>query len=220
MSETNAAETAAHHPKPTSEILHEVATQHKAEKITVADMTAALKDRAYGVLMLVLALPCCIPAVPLLPSLFGVPMMLLGLQMVAGRKELWLPKKVAQKEFKTKTYAKLTEKAMPWMQRLEALSKPRLSFLTHGWAERIIGGWMAILAISVCVPLPGTNTLPSIAIAIIAVGMIEKDGLLVLAGALAGLAAVIVIYSLFGAAIAAAIIAYGNYFVGNEVIVP
>jgi hypothetical protein len=43
------------------------------------------------------------------------------------------------------------------------------------------------MALMVCVPLPLTNTVPSLGIACMAIGVVMRDGLAVIAGAIIGL---------------------------------
>lgn len=187
------------------DVLEDVAAGPPEERLSIGDLCHGLKDRAFGLLMLVLALPPAIPFLPPpLPSFFGIPMFLVAMQMFLGRSDIWLPKKTAQRSFKRQQYQTLVAKGKPWIQRLLFLMKPRLQFMTHGWRERFVGLAMAIFAISVCVPLPGTNTIPSIAILIISVGLLQRDGLCVLLGVLSGIFAVILI-AIFGEALITAL---------------
>ena len=57
---------------------------------------------------------------------------------------------------------------------------------------------MVILAVSVCVPLPATNTAPSIAIALMALGFLERDGLAVVVGAIQGVIGLALIALTYG----------------------
>ena len=62
-----------------------------------------------------------------------------------------------------------------------------LGFLTHGIFSYIIGLSGLAMALCVCVPIPGTNSIPSFGIAVMAVGVLMRDGLAVLAGMVIGL---------------------------------
>lgn len=204
-------------PRSFIEVLEDVAEGNDDERLTIGDLCHGLKDRAFGILMLVLALPPAIPFLPPpLPSFFGIPMMLVGLQMMLGRHEVWLPRKTAARSFQRKQYKSLVRKAKPWLKGLMFFMKPRLGFLTKGFSERVLGLWMAILAISVCVPLPGTNTIPSIAIGVIAAGLIQRDGLFVVLGALFGVAALVVIIFFGGTVISFGFDYVHSFFVPAE----
>ncbi len=60
-------------------------------------------------------------------------------------------------------------------------------------AERVIGAFCLALAVIQILPIPLGNVLPALAISIIALGMIERDGVWVLAGFAVGVAAMIVV---------------------------
>jgi hypothetical protein len=76
---------------------------------------------------------------------------------------------------------------LPWLEKLEIFIKPRLEFVTRGLFSHLIGIFGLIMALSICVPLPLTNTVPSLGIALMAIGVIMRDGLAVLAGAITGI---------------------------------
>ncbi len=71
---------------------------------------------------------------------------------------------------------------------VERLAKPRLTWLTGRRAERLVGGVLVLFCASILVPLPATNTAPGIAVALTSFGLMERDGLLTLAGLALGLA--------------------------------
>ncbi len=80
---------------------------------------------------------------------------------------------------------------------LEALARPRLTWLSGPTAERMVGGVFSLFCASILVPLPATNTTPGIALAIAALGLLTRDGLLVLGGLLLGLAWIALLMTLF-----------------------
>lgn len=182
----------------TSDILIAFADGLSGDRVALGDLADRLGDRAFGLLLLVLALPCCIPGVPGLPSIFGVPMALLSAQLLAGRHRVWLPGWVRRRSVARSTFVKLLKAAHPFLRRAERLIRPRWISLTGGRTERLAGAWMVILAVSVCVPLPATNTAPSIAIALMALGFLERDGLAVVVGAIQGVIGLALIALTYG----------------------
>ena len=89
------------------------------------------------------------------------------------------------------------DKAIPMTEKIEVLMHPRLSFLTTHQATVIIGALGFIMSLSVLLPLPLTNTVPSMGIAIMAMGVLMRDGLAVIAGALIGMAWVLLLVVTF-----------------------
>jgi hypothetical protein len=138
-----------------------------------------LDERAFGLLILLFAIPCLVPGLPG-AQLIAIPIFLLGLQMAAGKSEVWLPKAALNAKVKRSwidSIADFVDKRLRWTERL---SKPRLTSLASGWSERLIGFVIALAAITIMLPI--TNTIPSLAITLVAVGLLQRDGLFTLAG--------------------------------------
>jgi hypothetical protein len=71
---------------------------------------------------------------------------------------------------------------------IERIARPRMLLLSGPTAERLVGAIFVVFIASILVPLPATNTLPGIGIAIASIGLITRDGVLVLAGLAIGTA--------------------------------
>jgi hypothetical protein len=155
--------------------------------IMLGELIDALKIRAYGVIMLLMALPCCLPFVYLLPQIVAFPMLFLAWQMASGRATVWLPENLRKRSFRISILASTVTRARPWLKRFEIVAGPRLGFLSEGAGLRIIGALLLIPCASILVPLPLTNTVPGMGVAMASVGLIERDGLLILLGLIVGL---------------------------------
>ncbi|MEO1027383.1 MAG: exopolysaccharide biosynthesis protein, partial [Pseudomonadota bacterium] len=148
----------------------------------------SLHERAFGFILLILALPCCIPLLYGIPQIVALPLMFVSAQILIGRRVPWLPQKLAARRISTEGLNSLSERAGPWLRRIEALSHPRLSFLTKPPVERLIGLALVLFSASILVPLPSTNTVPGIAVVIVAMGLLQRDGILVAIGTIIGTA--------------------------------
>jgi hypothetical protein len=104
--------------------------------------------------------------------------------MFAGSRTPWLPKGIAQRSFARADLLATIQRAVPAMRWVETICKPRLLFLTGRFAERLLGLLVFVLALVIALPGPGTNFMPGVAIAFMAIAIIERDGLLVLVGML------------------------------------
>ena len=95
--------------------------------ITLGDLIDALKTRAYGVIMLLMALPCCLPFVYILPQIVAFPMLFLAWQMASGRTTVWMPEKLRNRQFRIAMLATTVSRARPWLRavRLWRRSRPR-----------------------------------------------------------------------------------------------
>jgi hypothetical protein len=95
---------------------------------------------------------------------------------------------------------------------LERLLKPRLLFITSATGERIIGGLCLVLAIVLAMPIPLGNMLPAFAISLMALGVLERDGIWVVIGALMGALSMVIVSGVVWALAKAAIFLVVNAF--------
>lgn len=171
-----------------SDILKSIETQCTGEKISVADLLETFHERGFGFFLFIFALPAALPLPAVgVGTILGIPLVFLTAQQAIGSHTIWFPEKMKRKGLKRETVIGMVEGALPWVKRIEKLIKPRLSFVTEGAFSRMIGIFGFIMALSVCVPLPLTNTVPSFGIALMSIGVIMRDGLAVLAGAAIGM---------------------------------
>ena len=168
--------------------LQVIAERAPEDGLTLGEFIESLGERAFGVILFSLALPVCIPFLYVIPQLVALPMMALAAQMAAGRPEPWLPEKFRQRRMDKASLTRMAEGGRKWFGWIERLAAPRLLFLSSGPAERVIGVFFVAFCASVLVPLPRTNTTPGIGVAVASLGLLTRDGLLILAGLLLGAA--------------------------------
>lgn len=166
----------------------EQAEESGATRLGLGDMADALKERAFGLMILALALPCCLPFVYLIPQIVALPILVLTGQMASGRDAPWLPEKLKSRDFDIAAMRSIVARGKRWFGWAEHVARPRLLLLSGPRASRIIGALLVIPSASILVPLPSTNTVPGIGVAITSIGLIERDGLMVLLGLIIGLA--------------------------------
>lgn len=152
------------------------------EKITLATLIDALDERAFGLGILILALPCAIPFLYGIPQIVALPMLALAAQLAAGREHPWLPRSLGDREVPVAGLQNVLRKTRKALGFIENLAAPRLTFLSDGLGARVVGALMLIPAASILVPAPMTNTTPGIGVGIAAVGLLERDGLLIILG--------------------------------------
>jgi disulfide bond formation protein DsbB len=183
--------------------LEVIAAEAPPEGLTLSKLGARLNERAFGVILFVLAIPVCMPFLYGVPQIVALPMMALALQMAAGRDQPWLPARFGARPLSLASLQRTAQGARKWFGWIEMLARPRLSMLTGPIGERVTGALFVLFCASILVPLPATNTTPGIAIAIAAIGLITRDGLVLLAGLVLGLGWItllVVGFALFGLA--------------------
>ena len=166
--------------------LEQVAQEAPAQGLSLGSFSQALGERAFGVILFALAIPVCMPFLYGVPQIVALPMMALAIQMAMGRPEPWMPEKFKTRMIEKPGLEKMAKGARKWFGWLEALARPRLLILSGPTMERVIGGFFTLFCASILVPLPATNTTPGIGLAIAALGLITRDGILILLGLLIG----------------------------------
>lgn len=168
--------------------------------VRLSVLAQMLGSRSAGALLLFLALPMVLPIpAPGISVVFGVPLMLVSGQLMFGRQALWLPPRFADRNISQGQLEVYVRRAMPGVRKLEKLVRPRLVQATRGLALRIIGATCLILALIITLPVPFGHLVPGAAISVMALGVIERDGLLTILGLLiGGLALMVVALVMFG----------------------
>lgn len=157
------------------------------ERITVATIIAALKDRVYALLVVLLGLPNCLPMPPPIPLVCGLVLGFVGVQMLTGRSVPWLPKSLLARSIGQRELDRAVSRAVPVLIRLERFSRPRLTVLGGAIALPILGLLILILALGLVVAAPFIGQIPlGLAVCLVGLGLVERDGLFIIAGTLVG----------------------------------
>ena len=154
--------------------------------VSLTDILALAGERIFGFLFVILALPSALPIpAPGYSIPFGIAMFALAIQMIVGRDRPWLPTKIMNGSMPLKKVQGFVKKGNPWLQKIEAITKPRLAYIcTSIPGKTIIGIAIALMSISMMIPIPGTNTIPAIGIFVTGFGLVEDDGVISLVGLL------------------------------------
>jgi hypothetical protein len=162
--------------------------------VRFASIVYRLNQRAFGFLLVLFALPCCLPGPPGFMSALGLPILVIAWQMAVGRPKPWLPKAVHDRIITQETLNKFIEKSLPPVRAIEKVCRPRLEFLTSVTAERFLGMFIFLLALCITLPLPLSNFPPGVATLVMGLALIERDGLVLGLGATIGVAALGIIF--------------------------
>jgi hypothetical protein len=166
----------------TSEALSALGSEDR-ERLSVADIVERLGERSFGAIFLLLAFAAFIPSIPGFTGLLGLAFMLVSGQLIVGRRFPWLPGFIAHRSVSREAYASAYRRLVPWLRRLETLARPRMAAATGTVAERVVGLVVFLLGVVIALPIPFLGNIPpASAILVFALGLIERDGLLILAG--------------------------------------
>jgi len=158
--------------------------ESRGATVSLADILNLTEERIFGFLMAILSLPSALPLpAPGYSTPFGIALLVLAVQLVMGRDRPWLPAKILNGSMKLETVQKFVKMGTPWIQKIENVTKPRLAYICTSPPGRVmLGIAMALMAISMMIPIPGTNTLPAMGIFVISFGLLEEDGLICIGG--------------------------------------
>lgn len=187
-----------------SEVLFAFAADSSRQRISIGDLLSALGDRALGALLFIFAFPNVLPMPPGASVIFGAPLIFLAAQLALGRKP-WLPAIITQRSIPREDFLTLIRRMEPWLAKAEKLLRPRFSILALPPMENLLGLLCLVLAIIVTLPIPLGNMLPALAISLIALGVLERDGLWILAGLAAATISAVVVSGVMFAMIKASI---------------
>lgn len=168
-----------------SDILLEIANNDALKgELTYQHILKLLGERAFGIVLLFFALPSALPfsTVPGISVIFSVPIALFACQMVFARNTLWLPKIIAKRTIHHKTISKVIHTTVPYLTKVEYFLKPRWAFMTCRFMEIINGSTIFCLAILLMLPIPLSNFIFAALLIIFSLGLIEKDGILLVVG--------------------------------------
>jgi hypothetical protein len=107
--------------------------------------------------------------------------------MLPGRKTPWLPQALLRRSIGKPELNRAIERALPPLIWLERFSRPRLTMLGGPYAVPILGLVILILALGLIVAAPFIGQIPlGLAVCLVGLGMVERDGVLIIAGAVIG----------------------------------
>ena len=182
--------------KKTSEIMLDLADLPGNENITLLQLLEHMRGRAFGLVMVLLAILSLIPNLFGHAILTGLLILVLGVQMTLGFIHIRLPRRILEMSFSRSGIRKVMGAAAPKIARIEKLLKPRLIFMTEDIGKRVIGLIVIPLSILILIPFPFSNFVPAFSILVLSLGLIEKDGLVVLIGILISLSTIILVNEL------------------------
>lgn len=194
-----------------SALLAEIAEGPEDDRISIGDLLTALKRRALGALIFIFAVPVALPLPPGVSTVFGAPLLFLTAQLMLGMKP-WLPGLITNRSLKRGEFKKIINAVAPWLHRAESVMKPRLGFVGQPPFVYVLGLMCLILSTILFLPIPLGNMLPALAVSIISLGLLARDGLWMLIGFVTGILAIVVVWGVLWAMVFAALFVVGNVF--------
>jgi len=184
----------------TSQVLEQLTKSDSAERMTIAEIVAVLRGRAFALMLFLLGLPNCLPMPPPIALVSGFLLAFVALQMIAGFTTPWLPRKVLALSVGRAALERTLLRARPAILTLERLARPRFFLLASRYASRVMGVLVLLLSMAMIVAVPVIGQIPlGIGICLIGLGLVERDGLIILVGLLIGAVGVFISSSIVAA---------------------
>ncbi len=193
-------------PKP-KKLSEEIAALHgrfSLGPLTLGEVVEVLQGRAWTLVLLLLALPFITPIpLPFLSTPFGVAIGLIALRLALGQRP-WLPARILAKPLPPGFFGNVLKFAGGVLRFLEKLLRPRLSWLAETPVLVRAHALLMLVAAAVLLlplPLPFTNAFPAWVVLLIAGGLLERDGVAIIAGYTVGAGGIAFFYFLGEAAV-------------------
>ncbi len=159
---------------------------------SIGEITEAVAEKGFGLLLIVLSLPSALPVpAPGYSTPFGIVIGLIALQMILGRQTAWLPRKLTTTRIKPEIAKKMLGTASGFLKRIERFIKPRQRWIRSRSGQAALASVIFIMACLMILPIPLTNTFPAMVIFLIGIGLSEEDGLLAILAFFIGCLAVL-----------------------------
>jgi hypothetical protein len=172
---------------PASVVLQELHEAAPADQFTLGWLMGRLQKQSFGLIMLLLAIVAVAPGISILGGLL---LLIPAFQMIAGRSAPIFPRWIANRPLPTKHLGAVVQRAVSVLKYLEKVVRPRFPTPPE-LTKRVVGIFVVLLcARLLLMPIPLSNILPAVLIALISLGYLEEDGILL---SLTLLAAVIVL---------------------------
>lgn len=182
-------------PLRTSELIVNVLDRDHHQTVTIQSFLDSLGDRVYGLGILLWVLPNCIPMVPGVAGVTGVMIMIMALQMALGQTTPWLPRAVRNRPLPRMKLLEISQKAIPRLRKLEKFIRPRYHCLNNHAMRIFTALVIFVMAFILLLPIPIIGNMPPAwGIALLAMSLIERDGLVMVLGMIVSAMAVLFIY--------------------------
>lgn len=161
-----------------------LALECEQEILTVRELISALGVRGHGFVALMFSIPFVTPIpLPGLSIIFGIFVFIGGLGISLGFK-LWLPEWIMKKSLPGHMLSKAFRGSSTLLRKIETILRPRLFMISESVAIRICAGFLiALSGFILALPLPpGTNFPPAAVCVLLSLGVLERDGIFLIAG--------------------------------------
>jgi hypothetical protein len=173
---------------------------HSDRKKTMGDLVDTFGPRSFAIVFVILM---ALPALPLptgaVSHVLEIVTMLLALELMVGRREVWIPKRFQDHELKAITGPKFSNALLKRIRWFEKFAKPRLAGLMETRPFRVVFGAAVFgfaLTAFLAPPFSGLDTLPALGAVVMSLGLLLGDILVAGVGFGIGVLGIVVVIGL------------------------
>jgi hypothetical protein len=160
---------------PASVVLQQLHDTAPTDQFTLGWLMGRLQKQSFGPIVLMLAIVAVAPGISVLGGLL---LLIPAVQMLAGRSAPVFPRWVADRPLPTKHLGAVVQRAISVLKYLEKVVRPRCPTPPE-LTKRVVGIFVVLLSARLLLmPIPLSNILPAVLIALISLGYLEEDGVL------------------------------------------
>ena len=161
---------------------------------TLGSIIELFQEKSFALLFILLLGVSALP----LPTggathVFEIVAMLLAVELIAGRDEIWLPERWRRLRLAGPNQQRFINRLMKTIRWLERFSRPRASYLFDHRLSNIVFGVLVLagsLAAFLAPPFSGLDTLPSLGVVLLSIGVLLEDLAIVVLAVVVGVAGV------------------------------
>jgi hypothetical protein len=163
---------------PTSAVLDGLLREAPSGAVTIDWIMDGLRERSFGIVILILGLLALVPG---LSTVAGILLVWPAIQMILARHSPGLPRRIAAWPLPAQKVSRLIARAVPVLRRIETLIRPRWPTPFES-TKRVVGAVIMLLGLTLVGPIPFSHVIPALAIMLVALAYLEKDGVMLAIG--------------------------------------
>jgi hypothetical protein len=161
---------------------------------TLGSIIELFQEKSFALLFLLLLAPSALP----LPTggathVFEIVSMLLAVQLIAGRDQIWLPERWRRLSLAEPGRQRAITRLMKSIRWLERFSRPRATYLFDHRLSNLVFGILVLagsLGAFLAPPFSGLDTLPSLGVVLLSLGVLLEDLAIVVLAVVVGVAGI------------------------------
>jgi hypothetical protein len=163
---------------PTSAVLDGLLRKAPSGAITIDWIMDGLRERSFGIVILILGLFALVPG---LSTVVGILLAWPAVQMILARNSPRLPRRIAAWPLPAQKVSRLVARTVPVLRRIETMIRPRWP-TSFAWTKRVVGAVIMLLGVTLVGPIPFSHVIPALAIMLVALAYLERDGVMLAVG--------------------------------------